>query len=165
MVSLLTRRWSQFPDTTMASGLWESANLALYYPISVPTTCVVRRLWWANGTSVSGAVNVDVGVYSDSNFKPATRLVSAGSTAQGTASQVQFVDCTDTVLSPGLYWLAMVTSSSASGNYMRTSIATGHDHAMRMQQSSALPLPSSATPIESTNTRYALFGFSTTTIT
>jgi hypothetical protein len=165
MVSAHTLGWAllameRITGSESASGVFEAANRAVYLPILVPTTCVVRRLWWANGATVSASYNVDVGIYLDAGYKPGTRLLSTGSTAQGTASQVQFVDVTHTPLAPGRYWLA-IACSSGSATFFRITPTYG-DEMLRFQQATAMALPSSATPAQSDNNPCYLFGFATT---
>ena len=131
-------------------------------PLSVPSTCVVRRLWWTNGSTVNASNNLDIGIYaSTQNREPGVLVVSAGSTAQGTASQVQFVDVTDTTLAPGLYWIALTASVTAAST-MRTSLSVTPQGLIVFSESSALPLPSTATPVESAYGRIYLCGFATT---
>lgn len=147
-----------------ASATFELANRAAYIPLIVPATCVIRRLWWANGATVSASYNVDCGVYRDAGHKPGAKLISTGSTAQGTASQIQFVDVTDTVLAPGLYWIAMVCSS-ASATFFRSSALINFDATARFMETSALPLPATATPVAAAATganNLYLCGFATT---
>jgi hypothetical protein len=148
-----------------ASGAFPSANTAYYTPLYVPQVAPVRRLFWVNGSTVSESYNVDVGIYSDAGGKPGTRLVSSGSTAQGTASVAQFVDVADIALAPGLYWLA-ITCSSTLATFFRTTTGTGAlDTIFGFEEASALPLPATATPVElSEATPVALWGcgFATT---
>lgn len=169
LISFRTKGWgwtSDFYSGTPTSGTYTLANRAYYVPILVPAVCVARRVWWYNGATVSASYDLDCGIYTDAGYKPGTRLVSSGSTAQGTASVIQFVDITDTALSPGLYWIA-IACSSASATLLRNidvaSIGPSGDAIPRFQQSTALPLPDSATPVEVTSTTgQFLFGFATT---
>lgn len=147
-----------------ASGAFESGNRALYFPLYIPTECQVKRMWWANGATVDAGYNIDAGVYRDAGFQPGAKIVSTGSTAQGTASQVQFVDVTDTWLTPALYWLA-ISCSSTSATFLRAAPLNLTDAWFKMIEASALPLPATATPSEATSNAVLLFGFSTTTIT
>jgi hypothetical protein len=161
----------------IAYGLWQmglapssathpSANIAFYYPVSVPVLCVARRVWWANGDTVSSSYNVDCGIYADSGYQPAGLLASSGSTAQGTALEIQFVDITDTVLTPGRYWIA-ISCSSTSATFIRTlvrdTVSTSIRRLASFRQSTAVPLPATATPVS--NGAYGavyLCGFATT---
>jgi hypothetical protein len=164
MVSVFTKGIGWMAEDVAAtqpqSAVFEAANDAVYAALLLPAACVVRRLWWANGATVSASYNVDVGIYAASAYGPGARLVSTGSTAQGTASEVQFVNVTDTALAPGLYWLALACSS-ASATFFRSAV-TGRDASFRFSEASALPLPATATPVESTGTNIYLYGFATT---
>jgi len=162
--------WSLTPwdvavsDSDPVSASWEVGNTAVYMPVKIPVVCILKRVWWANGATVSGGATVEAGIYSDSGYAPGTKVVS-GSATQGTASQVQFVDVTDVTLPPGLYWLALMMSSTTNTTGMRISGSVVSDGARRFQQASANPLPSTATPVQSSNQFYWAYGFSTTTIT
>jgi len=165
MVSVFTRGigWvdESFSVSVPASGTFESANLAVYMPITLAAPCVIRRIWWANGATAAG--NVDCGLYYDSGSRsPGAKVISSTSTAQSGANAVQFVDVTDTAIAPGLYWVA-ITSDSASTTFFRSALtAAAMDVAQRMQEASASPLPATATPVASTGTNIYLCGFSTT---
>lgn len=143
-----------------ASATWESANRTVYYPLLLRAPCVVRRVWWANGATVSGGANIAVGVYSDSGYGPGGLLVS-GTAVQGTASQVQFVDATDTALAPGLYWIAVASDSATNTTMFRSGIGSGYEAGYRFQEAAGT-LPATATPVESSGTTVWLCGFSTT---
>ena len=143
-----------------SSAAWESAARAVYYCLRVPS-CVVRRVWWANGATTSGAT-VEVGLYADNGHRPGVNLVS-GSAAQGTASTVQFVDVTDTGLAGGVVWIAMMMSSATNTTAFRSAAAATYvDVTYRLEQASANPLPSTATPVESSASSIWLCGFATT---
>lgn len=168
MVSAWTRLigwWDYGFSSAPSSGTWEAgggANRAVYVPIVIPSVCVVRRVWWVNGSSVSATYNIDVGVYADAGGIPGAKLVSSGSTAQGTASNVQFADVTDTTLSPNLYWLA-IACSSASATFFRNNSSAAWNASVRFMQETAFALPATATPVESDATlTFYLCGFATT---
>ena len=82
-----------------ASSVWPAANRALYMPFEIHDVCTAYQIAFVVGVQ-SG--NLDVGIYDEVK----NRLVSAGSTAVGAAG-VQVVNITDTVLTPGCYFLAM----------------------------------------------------------
>jgi hypothetical protein len=144
-----------------SSSTWESPNRAVYCPVIIPAICVARRVWWANGLTTTGGATIEVGIYADSGYGPGVKLVS-GSAVQGTASQVQFVDVTDLTLAPALYWIAIRGSSSTNTTIMDSPITGAFEAAFRFQETSANPLPSTATPVESTSTHLWLCGFATT---
>jgi hypothetical protein len=165
LVSLFLPRYAMaYSISTASSAAWTVANGAFYFPLAIQRTMVARRLWWANGATVSASYNVDVGLYLDAGQKPGARLVSSGSTAQGTASTLQFVDIADTAVPAGVVWLGMACSST-SATFFRTSLAGGAaDAALGFQEASALPLPATATPAEYSQTSRVVFlcGFATT---
>ena len=167
MVGVATVGWSAMADRNFFSAAPSdqtvaASNLAHYYAIVIPTTCIVRRMWWANGSTVSASYNIDAGIYRDAGFQPVARLVSTGSTAQGTASQVQFVDVTDTTLPPGLYWLAITCSSGSATLFSTYPAPQAIGKTIGYEQFSALPLPSSATPITPAYGLIYLCGFAAT---
>jgi hypothetical protein len=132
-----------------------------YYPIVLCAGCVVRRVWWANGATTTGGATVEVGVYANSSYGPGAKLIS-GSATQGTASQVQFADVTDTSLAPGLYWLALVASTTTNTTFFLSSVVSANfEGALKFQQTGTT-LPTAATPVESSSTHAYLFGFATT---
>lgn len=148
------------------SGSGPGTDNVEFNAILLPFSCVVKRMWWANGSSSSGT-NVSAAIYAPKSItgEPGGLIVQTAATAQGTVSQVQFVDVTDTYLPAGPYWLALATAGTTSffgwtdtswidaySTYTQASITVGS-------------LPSTATPTEPSGRRTWLFGFSTTTIT
>ena len=152
----------QFP----ASVFFESANRAVFQPVFIRTPCVARRVWWQNGSSVSASYNLSVAVYAATpQGEPGAKIIECASTAQGTASQVQFVDITDTYLPAGLTWIAVAASSASATLYGNgTTPTASYDAIVRFQQSGITvgSLPATATPAESSSTYTYLFGFATT---
>lgn len=124
-----------------AAAAWGTANTAVFSPVIIGVNTTVYQLAWINGATVAG--NADVGIYDRNGF----RLVSSGSTAQSGVSAPQVVDITDTTLTPGLYYLAMVADdATATYNRAGTSSASPLCRASGMaMQASAFPLPSTAT--------------------
>jgi hypothetical protein len=149
------------------SATWETANRGVWWPLLVPTVCVARRMWWANGSTVNATYNIEAGIYLDGGYKPGAKLITTGSVAQGTASQVQFADITDTVLTPQTYWLFMSCSTTSATFFHATLPLSALDELFRFQQASIGPgsAPATATPVEGANQQITLVGFSTTTIT
>lgn len=144
-----------------ASGAYASANRAFYYPVRVFSGCVVRRVWWVNGPTVTGGATIEVGVYADAGYKPGAKLIS-GSATQGTATQVQLVDVTDTTLAPGVCWVAIVSSSATDTTLRRLILSpTSIDAPLLFEQASASPLPSTATPVVASFSAVYLCGFAT----
>lgn len=170
MIGTHTAGWSQLSEAIAtaapSSATWaEGINVGVWFPLSVPSVCVARRMWWANGATATG--NVEAGIYRDGGYKPGAKLIATGSVGQSGTNTIQFSDITDTTLSPGLWWL-FISCSSSSSTFFQSNIQTANfDELLRLQQSSIGPgsSPSTATPAESGATRIHLFGFSTTTIT
>jgi len=156
--------WSSWTGTP-SSGTWWQANGAIYAAVLVPTTCVARRMWWANGATVSASYNLEAAIYiATAAGDPGTLLVSTGSVAQGTASEVQFADITDTVLPPGVYWI-MLTCSSASATTMRGAVPSVRWNELMILSETVAPgsAPATATPAEpGSGETLPLFGFATT---
>ncbi len=115
------------------------ANEIRFYPITIPEMCVVQK--FIIGIGITSTGNIDCGLY-DEAF---TRVVSTGSTACGAANATQTIDCTDTVVGRGAYYLAHASSgapswsgSGVSVQYMQ--IPGG------FQQMGTFPLPATSTP-------------------
>lgn len=143
--------------TNNANGLIGASNVLLYQA-TVTETYRVRRLWWLNGSPVSG--NVDVGVFDASGAK----LVSTGSTAQSGASTIQSV-AVDFTLGVGSYWVG-IAGSSATASFASFSftgspmIRDGTGIAMHVTVGSAVPLPSQLTLSSNLVYQIPTFGFS-----
>jgi hypothetical protein len=93
-----------------------AANLALYIPFNIDRDTIAKQMFWENG-AVAGTT--DVGIY-DSNKK---RLVSSGPTAN--AGTIQIANIADTILVPGLYYMAWLPSTVATQTYW-CGTTTGH---------------------------------------
>ena len=131
-----------------------------YFPVILPGPCWVRRVWWANGSTVNASATIEVGVYSDSGRAPASLLVSGSATQSGTET-VQFADCTDTYLPLGRYWLALVPSTTSSVTFFRSSLNSGSTGYVYRYHESGSTLPSTATPTTGGYSSLWMFGFST----
>jgi hypothetical protein len=117
---------------------WPSANLALYVPVRVGRRVTVYQMSWEVGAQNG---NCDVGIYTEDG----TRLVSAGSTAVGAAG-LQVFNITDTVLGPGMYYLASVLSTVTTATILSGAPPIPHCRLSGCrQQATALPLPATAT--------------------
>jgi hypothetical protein len=128
-------------QTLNAAAVWPSAGMAIYVPVLVRVTATIYQMGWGNGATLGSSV--DVGIY-DGSTK--ARLVSTGSTAQAGASVLQAVDVADTLVPPGLHYLAMAMDTITPGLVDRASLNSVLSRVSgAAQQASAFPLPSTAT--------------------
>lgn len=103
---------SMYDSQVFVSGIgttasaWPSASMAIYVPVRVRQPAVVKKLAISNGAAVSG--NVDMAVYNAAG----TRLVTVGGTTQAGTSTEQVFDVTDTLLLPGMYYIAGVLDNT-----------------------------------------------------
>lgn len=125
--------------TLTTSAVWPTASTAIFLPCMLREQRTVYQLSHENGTVVSG--NVDIGVYDERG----TRLVSRGGVAQAGTSTIQLHDVTDTVIGPGVVFLAMVLDN-ITGTALRTSTPAVQMRACGVcTMASAYPLPATAT--------------------
>ena len=149
----------------VANTAWPAARRIFYVPMYLPMPIVVRRLFWVNGATVSG--NVDVGIYSAVDGLPATRLTNTGAsgTAMSGASVLQSVDITDIALGPGSYFLAMMVDNATAtmwrsvGGAGATSFKSWGICGETPGSGSALP--TTATPVTLASNYLPLFGLTT----
>lgn len=125
--------------TNSVAIAWPSANLAIYVPFRVADTTTFVKIFWLNGATIAG--NVDVGIYDSEG----NRLVSSGSIAHAGASVLQTIDITDTTLQPGLYYMAMSSDSTTATIQAVNALAIQLRLAGVYSQASAFPLPATAT--------------------
>ncbi|HVB24118.1 MAG TPA: hypothetical protein VNG51_19425 [Ktedonobacteraceae bacterium] len=87
-----------------AGTAWPANNLALYIPFRIASPFQFSSIAVCIG-SASG--NLDAGVYSEDG----TKIISTGSTSVGANNNV--ITVTSTTLGPGLFYLALVCSTTA----------------------------------------------------
>lgn len=120
--------------------VWQTANQAIYVPFTLERAQTIYQVGWLNGATATTGTH-EIGVY---NADGTTKIIS-GAAAGGTVSVIQKVDVTDTILQPGLYWLAM-TNTSTAGHWWSYSPAAPQVASLGiLTQATANPLPSSAT--------------------
>ena len=85
---------------------WAEVNRVIYVPLLLTHPFSLVRFWWANGTTLSG--QIEVGLYSASG----TRLATTGSIGGGVAAGTQSAAPTagTIVLAPGFYRLAVTVN-------------------------------------------------------
>ena len=142
------------PSTAFGAG---SAGFINAYPFRIRVPTLITKLWWLNGTTSNG--NLDCGIYDlDYNL-----LVSAGTTGQGTISSQQAVDVTDTWLSRGTYYCALI-GSSTTGTVLAMTAGAGYWQTFGCWEQAGVTLPlstgaSPATPVTYSRAFMPFFGF------
>lgn len=133
----------------LGSNPWSNpaaANRAYFIPLYLPSPGIITKLWVQNGTTATG--NCDIGLYSCVAGWPSARLVSTGSTAQAGTSVMQEFNITDLAISGNTTLFLAVVFDSASSTIFGGSVAA---NVWRFSscaiQSTAFPLPSTATPV------------------
>lgn len=124
---------------SFGSATWPSANRAIFIPFVVSAPWLVARLLVVNGSAASG--NIDVGIYDTSG----NRLVSAGSTAQAGTTAAQFFDITDSTLAPGVYYFALALDNTTGAVLSVAPVVARVSALGVLSQSTAFPLPATAT--------------------
>lgn len=142
---------------------WPVANTAVYVPMWIPWPYSAKRVWWYNGASIT-SVNMDFGIYTADG----TRIYSTGSTAAaGSVSAAQYTTpSTDLLLSPGMYYFALVSSSITTdrGGFGSTTASVIQQRlAGLLQETSALPLPATMTGVAVANSIMPMCGVTRTT--
>jgi hypothetical protein len=132
--------------TAPTTAVWPSANLAIYVPFRVAASITVDRMWVYKGGTAAG--NIDIGIYNDAG----TRLVSLGSTADAGTTVIVTFDVANTTLSRGYYYLAFACSDGTA-TFARAAIGGNMPFGVK-QEASALPLPATATMVDSMTTNY-----------
>lgn len=139
--------------TSPSAANWPSANLALFVPLRLPNSTTIKRFWYISGNATG---NVDIGLYDAAGNK----IVSTGSTAQGTSNQIDFISVTSTPVSVGDYYLAIAYASTTATPFRATSPGVARYLGV-VQMASALPLPTTATFAAAGQDYVPWFGFST----
>ncbi len=98
--------------SSFASATFPSSNRAYYYPFWIDDILTAYKFAWWNGTVVSG--NVSMSIYDIGK----NQLVEAHVAQSGT-SALQVLDCTDTVLNPGNYYLGL-SMDNTTGTLFRS---------------------------------------------
>ena len=144
---------------TPASTTWPAANRAIYVPIYLDQPAICNKLFVQTGSTASG--NIDIGVYNSAFAK----LVSIGATVSGSGGVIQEFDVTDTLLPRGVLYLG-ISMSSGTGTLLAWS--GGNAGIFRawgiLQEASAHPLPSTATPVANTGTFLPIAGIAFRTV-
>lgn len=88
---------------------WPAANRAFYCPVELQYWATVYQMSWNVATQGAGPPNYDIGIYDEAG----ARIVNLGTTAVPAAG-LALANIADTLLAPGLYFLALLISSTAT---------------------------------------------------
>jgi hypothetical protein len=136
-------------SSSSTSAIGGTANRALFAPVTLEHPYEITRMFWVNGGTVSGTI--DIGIYTSSGI----RIWSSGVVTQAVINSVQSVSvgATPIKIMPGLYYFAF-SKSNATGTYVRV-ISGGVAEASLfgvLMQENAHPLPATATFVTTTAT-------------
>ncbi len=137
-----------------ATVAWPAANLAIYIPMHIHTGTVVRRVFWANGSSTTGTGAF--GIYTRSG----SQVYATASTAKAGASALQYITPTAFFLPAGEYYFAVVMSATTNAMLGSLSITASIGRMIGLMQEAlgGTTLPATMTPAQFANTGYPLCG-------
>lgn len=121
----LTQQADAIASSGLASGTYYTAasnsntllsmtltlNAVSYLPFLVEKTQTFDRIACRTSSTVTGSGTMRLGIYNNSNKRPSTVLLDAGTVAFSAVSTVYAITI-DQTLTPGWYWLAAVMQSS-----------------------------------------------------
>ena len=156
-------------NTTPGSVAWPVANQAMYFPFYVQAPGYYQNLWWVNGATATG--NVEMGVYDEvGNLLSQTGTVAATGTSapQLVAMPAPSQGQPGVLITPGRYFIAL-WASSASQTFIAWTTAAASTNVNRLlgigqQVSLTLGLPTLATFASSANSYIPLIGLNYTTL-
>jgi len=153
--------YALFLNSGPSTGAWPSANRAIYIPFVVSEPCTAVKMWWLNGTSVSGNVRAAIIRQPDLAL-----LVQTASTAQSGTSAIQEADITDTLLSAGIYYAGLALDNG-TGHILRSLISTTPAYraaGVAQETLGSLTFPSTITPAALTSGQVPMVGISLRTL-
>jgi hypothetical protein len=98
-------------NTNTTSTTTTTTGVVSYLPFLVERTTTFDRIACRTGGTVTGTSTVRLGIYNNSNKKPTTVLLDAGTVAATATSTIYSITINQT-LNPGWYWLAHVVNST-----------------------------------------------------
>jgi hypothetical protein len=108
-------------NTNTTSTATTTTGVVSYLPFLVERTTTFDRIACRTGSTVTGTSTVRLGIYNNSNKKPTTVLLDAGTVAANATSTIFSITINQT-LNPGWYWLAHVVNST-TGTYSFIQVA------------------------------------------
>lgn len=147
-------------DPGTASATWPQANITVYYPLLLEAPMLVTKLFWVNGTVVSG--NCALAVYKTNTTvnNQSAQLFTTGTTAQAGTSAVQKVTLgTPVLLTPGLYQLGLGCDNTTA-TFVRNAVSNAVQRAAGCQAEGTYPPPSPSNYQGTGQSYWALCGIS-----
>jgi len=106
------------PSTPATTGGLQTQNLTSFIVIYVPASTTFDRIACRTGNTFSGTATVRLGIYNNSNGKPSTVLLDAG-TVSCTSNNTTFEITINETLNEGWYWLAFnMQTAAATSNFI-----------------------------------------------
>jgi hypothetical protein len=142
-----------------ASVAWPAERLIMIIPFSIPHPYLIKRFFWANGSTAGGEWLA--GVYSN-GF---TKLVETAATLASGSNLLQYANAAaEYLLTPGSYLYAIAHSSVGATQAQATTITAlqGRICGLTQQTPGAFELPNELTPVTWTGTLYPFAGFTRT---
>lgn len=139
-IDTLSDGWVIWQNLGSNAFAWTTANRAIYVPVRVPQRVKVLQLAYLPSTTATG--NIDIGLYDQAG----ARVVSSGSTAKSATAAVIIVDVTDSVIGPGLYYLAL-NNDTTTDTFLGATIETPPFQSARgvlVEQLASVTLPATA---------------------
>lgn len=129
---------------TYATQVWQANNEARYLPAILPLTQVVSAV--SIHCTTTGSGTFDLGIYDGT-----TRLASLGSTSLVSGINTWTLP-TPMVFEAGKVYILAMSCSTTSATFVRTAhvVSNARRGSGPMQEASAHPLPSTATPVNIT---------------
>lgn len=132
------------------------SNTIYYYPFWMYQASTAVKMCALVGSTANG--NMDAGIY-DSQFD---LLVNSGSVAQAGATLITEMDITDTLLTPGLYYMALQCSSGTGTVFGDTFLSDEHGlvgSQVFIESPGSFGLPTTGTPVKPTSSVPAIWLF------
>jgi hypothetical protein len=108
-----------FPEalfwSSVSTNSWPAINKAIFIPFALEEPVTVYQMGYGSSSGSPGSL--DMGIYSVADR---SRIVSTGLFAPAATTSSKVQDIADTYLTPGYYYLAMVTSNTSNGITSRT---------------------------------------------
>ena len=151
---ILSNQFSLFSGPGAAA--WPVANLAIFVPfrIEASVTGIIRLMAATGGLGNSG--NIDLGIYDSAGVK----IITTGSTVQAASFQIVTIASTN-LTGPGLFYMAMALDNAVGTNHRETSSAQNFQLCGLAEQTTAFPLPATATLASAANNYFPAIGWAT----